>query len=327
MRGRRNTPKRLIWLAGNYRKQPEVFVRAASLVANLASPGTHSPNDLTAPQSRLIGDLAHMLTDEGHEYYDPARIDESGGTPDLEWLNEVRGKLTLKNYADVVLDSVRKGSYHEGENLDRSRYDRYVAWVGREVKRIIDARNQGTLKVPSGIQGRWERLEKSRADALARNPRLFLEEWDSDNYHPSAQHEEAARRFELLHTNLSTIVDWAAATRPNIMQLSYNQAIRRANAWHRKLEKEERQKGVEAGEVVFRFPDGWTVQRLTTFPHLKQEGKAMHHCVGQVPHYWRGMERGEIGIYSLRDPEGKPRVTLEMDLMYGEVIVQAGGRK
>jgi hypothetical protein len=318
MRGRRNTTKRLIWLAGNYRKQPEVFVRAASLVANLADPGTYSPpNDLTAPESRLIGDLAHLLTAEGRKYYDPDRLlpyeplIEQYGDPHPDWINEVRGKLSLKDYADAILDSVRKGSYHEGENLDRSRYDKYVAWLAREVKRIIDARNRGTLKVGSGTQRKWDTLDRSRAAALARNPRSFLLQWDADNYQPSAQHEEAGRRFKLIHTNLPAIVDWASDARPNIMQLSYNQAIRRSNAWHRELKKKEIAKAVEPGEVVFRFPDGWTVQKLSTRAHLQQEGAALDHCVGQARHYGDEMQEGRIEVYSLRDPEGRPWVTME----------------
>jgi hypothetical protein len=317
MRGRRNTTKRLIWLAGNYRKQPEVFVRAASLVANLASPGGYSPNDLTAPESRLIGDMAHLLTAEGGKYYNPDRLlpyeplIEQYGDPHPDWIDEVRGKLGLKDYADIVLDSVRKGNYHEGENLDRSRYDKYVAWVAREVKRIIDARNRGTLKVSRGTQEHWEFLERSRAAALARNPRSFLLRWDSDNYQPSARHEEAARRFGLIHTNLPGIVDWASGTRPNIMQLSYNQAIRRSNAWHRELKKKEIAESVEPGEVVFRFGDGWTVQKLSTRAHLKQEGAALQHCVGQARHYGDEMQEGKIEVYSLRDQKGSPWVTVE----------------
>ena len=313
MRGRRNTRKRLIWLAGNYRKQPEVFVRAASLVANLADPRTYSPpNDLTAPEGRLIGDLAHLMTGEGRKYYDPDRTDaDDPQNVHPDWIDEVRGKLSLKDYADAILDSVRKGNYHEGENLDRSRYDKYVAWVAREVKRIIDARNRGTLKVSSGTQEHWEFLDRSRAAALARNPRSFLLQWDSDNYQPSARHQAAVRRFDLIHTNLPGIVDWASDARPNIMQLSYNQAIRRSNAWHRELKKKEIAESVEPGEVVFRFGDGWTVQKLSTRAHLKQEGAALDHCVGQARHYGDEMQEGKIEVYSLRDQKGSPWVTME----------------
>jgi hypothetical protein len=316
MRGRRNTDKRLIWLAGNYRKQPEVFVRAASIVANLASPGraTH-PNDAFAPEGRLIGDLAHLMTGEGGKYYDLDQMERSDWgevDPHPDWINEVRGKISLKDYADTVLDSVRRGQYHEGENLDRSRYDKYVGWVGREVKRIIDARNQGTLKVGSGTQRRWDGLERSRAAALARNPRSFSLRWDSDNYHPSAQHQEAVRRFGLIHTSLPSIVDWASAARPNLMQLTYNQAKRQSNAWHRQMAKEKIERSVEPGEVVYQFPDGWTVQKLLTRAHLQQEGAALQHCVGQARHYGDDLAQGRIEIFSLRDPKGVPWVTMEV---------------
>lgn len=66
---------------------------------------------------------------------------------------------------------------------------------------------------------------------------------------------------------------------------------------------------VPQGEVVYAFDDGWTVQRLVDPEQLKVEGEVMQHCVGT---YCPTVASGETIIYSLRDPAGKPHVTMEM---------------
>lgn len=66
--------------------------------------------------------------------------------------------------------------------------------------------------------------------------------------------------------------------------------------------------------VVFRWPDGFFVQDLLA-EELATEGKAMGICVGQPSMgYDKAIRKGEIKIYSLRRPSGKPLFTMEMTL-------------
>jgi uncharacterized protein YjbI with pentapeptide repeats len=66
---------------------------------------------------------------------------------------------------------------------------------------------------------------------------------------------------------------------------------------------------IPQGKVIYEFKDGWTVQELPP-EALKAEGEAMQHCVGG---YCGQVEAGEAVIFSLRDPRGKPHVTMEYD--------------
>ena len=74
------------------------------------------------------------------------------------------------------------------------------------------------------------------------------------------------------------------------------------------------------GPVVARWGDGWTVQMPTTMEQLRQEGESMRHCLGgnRDQHgnspgggqYWQWSRDGEGIAFSVRDPDGIPRVTI-----------------
>jgi len=73
--------------------------------------------------------------------------------------------------------------------------------------------------------------------------------------------------------------------------------------------KAENRSAESKGHVVYEWPDGWTVEKLTTPEQLQHEGDEMGHCVGG---YCNQVENGESAIYSLRDPKGGPHATLEL---------------
>jgi uncharacterized protein YjbI with pentapeptide repeats len=64
------------------------------------------------------------------------------------------------------------------------------------------------------------------------------------------------------------------------------------------------------GEAVYTMPDGWTVQKLTTEEQLDAEGEYLQHCVGS---YFQKVNDGATSIYSLRDPDGFPHITIEYE--------------
>jgi len=70
----------------------------------------------------------------------------------------------------------------------------------------------------------------------------------------------------------------------------------------------------EGDEItVATLRDGYTVVRLMTPRALDVESKRMRHCVGHGA-YDEPLERGTIEIYSLRDPDGRPLITMEVAL-------------
>jgi len=78
---------------------------------------------------------------------------------------------------------------------------------------------------------------------------------------------------------------------------------------------------------------GYTLVRLLTPEALDLESSRMHHCVGHGS-YDRDLIAGDIQILSLRDPDGGPVVTLEIDVRGSKYrdgiwphIAQAQGRR
>jgi len=78
--------------------------------------------------------------------------------------------------------------------------------------------------------------------------------------------------------------------------------------------KRENREAVDQGQIVYKFHDGWTIQKLTTEEQLQFEGDEMGHCVGG---YGSEVESGRSAIYSLRDKKGMPRVTMEIEGLEG----------
>jgi hypothetical protein len=76
------------------------------------------------------------------------------------------------------------------------------------------------------------------------------------------------------------------------------------------LEDFEVEGDVPQGKVEHQWPDGWTIQRLVDPEQLEAEGEIMQHCVGS---YCPAVAAGQTIIYSLRDPKGKPHVTVEFN--------------
>lgn len=59
---------------------------------------------------------------------------------------------------------------------------------------------------------------------------------------------------------------------------------------------------------VMRFPNGYKWVRITNKASIIREGEKMHHCVGE---YCVSLLSGDTQIYSLRDRNNAPHVTLE----------------
>lgn len=64
-------------------------------------------------------------------------------------------------------------------------------------------------------------------------------------------------------------------------------------------------------ELVKQFENGYSLVRLLTPTALDRESGQMQHCIGQGA-YDQHLEGGEFEYLSLRDPTGKPHVTIEM---------------
>lgn len=168
-----------------------------------------------------------------------------------------------------------------------SRFDPLIPWLGREIAR-------GMLS------------------------------WDDRPAAPD-QHPDA---IDAVHAaqNLGHLVDWFHDAHPNLMDYALGDAIDEANRWMRRriqarideaadidhMRREDlRLYGVTDPVTVASWPDGASIVRLVTPTQLEEEGQRMSHCVGS---YWRNIADGSMAVFSYRDPTGKPRVTLALEL-------------
>jgi hypothetical protein len=157
--------------------------------------------------------------------------------------------------------------------------------------------------------GRW--WDDSRIDAPSRYDKLVPWIARSLASYPTPRSTNDMA-YALVNT-LGDIADWAEATRPDIMRLTLTQVLYRSRRWHAGLVRKAEAGEVDPGEIVFRFPDGWSVQRLATREQLKCEGGALAHCIGTVQSYGDYMLSGFADIYSMRDENGVPRYTFYIE--------------
>lgn len=91
-----------------------------------------------------------------------------------------------------------------------------------------------------------------------------------------------------------------------INQMSYPQAVKKAEKWVEKLQKEAKkiQELTEDIELIHDFGDGFKIVQLVGENAYKREGKLMRNCVAS--YFGR-----DTKIYSLRDKNNNPHATLE----------------
>lgn len=65
-------------------------------------------------------------------------------------------------------------------------------------------------------------------------------------------------------------------------------------------------------DVLVRWTDGATLQKLSTPQEFNAEGLSMQHCLRGVLHYYAEARRGDIQIWSYRNPQGIPQATIEV---------------
>lgn len=125
--------------------------------------------------------------------------------------------------------------------------------------------------------------------------------------------------------SLQLVLDWYRVTGINL-PLSYTRAEEAATEFKEelgteKLEKKEEIDQYKNKDVIYKFGDGFTIVRITDPEDLKIEGQLMGHCVGG---YCEKVKSGNTFIFSLRDPQNNPHVTIELD---NEGIVQIQGKE
>lgn len=118
-----------------------------------------------------------------------------------------------------------------------------------------------------------------------------------------------------LRKGFPMLIDWVRAVRPNLSTMHSPEALAAAAAWHRK-QPTRRELGAAAGTLLAEVPGVGTWRELAP-EDLAAESDAMKHCVGRTPVYAQGMRGGRTRILSLRNAEGRPLFTIELQKKMG----------
>lgn len=103
---------------------------------------------------------------------------------------------------------------------------------------------------------------------------------------------------------------WASENKVDMTRLTAEEALAQSKGYVSKVSQKAAQKEASdtANPVLYKFSDGWYVQELKTDEALKNEGDRMGHCVGG---YCAIVKSGKTRVFSLRNPKGGSRVTME----------------
>lgn len=112
-----------------------------------------------------------------------------------------------------------------------------------------------------------------------------------------------------INHELSFLVDFIDANGIDFENENYHGVVTAAYEWHNELaDAANDELQIESTDAVYTWPDGW---KIATVPpeQCSAEGEAMGHCVGS---YRQKLNNGEKRIYSLRDSNNRPHVTIEI---------------
>ena len=198
----------------------------------------------------------------------------------------------------------------------RRRLDRYLPWLASNFDAMLD---EGTQEA---FERRWIPTELIHREALTVRERAGDPQW-----------WQGVRGGGMLQTSwpewIGMVMDWVEAEGVDFMSMTPAQALLHAIEWHQQMSGGQHFRSpVPDGVRVAQWPDGAHIDRLVTKDQLRWEGTSMGHCIGGpigpdgiAPgggHYWQGVRDGHLAIFSYRDENGIPWVTIEYEIAHDD---------
>ena len=283
--------QRLLRIKNQYSHSPETAIRAIDMVLSML-PG-----------------MATKMTDGYPGVFWTKNALELLFQTDPETEQIINPDAGLPEYLEAVIDVIRK--------------DNLAVYTGTTTKLVAQLDPQGREIVwPYISHIPW--LSKQVADWVRAKDRGQISE------------ETLLVNLRRLRSRASHILDWALGTNAALGNFTFEQAEQAANLWHtqnqelsaRVTNQRKRASGEwfdsgdhdgqasQRGQVMHTFPNGWTVQRLTTPKQLLEEGNMgagggmLRHCIGTPSQPYVGQVRqGVMWADSLRTPENRPWLT------------------
>lgn len=215
---------------------------------------------------------------------DANNLSESGVLPVLDWWHGFEDPMWTLGPEAPPYDHQMQLRYLQ-EYLDDALppthdWDFIVPWVAKELGRLRKAIHRAQQRRERGLPPEAEGVVPGRG----------LDEYDYAN------------AVSILVSKTPAIAMWALQNRVDLNKTSLAEALEGVKDF-----EVEAEGTIPQGLVVYEYGDGWTMQRLDS-DALETEGELMQHCVGS---YCEEVEEDVVAIFSLRDPKGRPYVTIE----------------
>ena len=120
---------------------------------------------------------------------------------------------------------------------------------------------------------------------------------------------------------IGEVSDWVRRNNleHRITGFPWTEAVKQSSEWHEALIGKGASRRYIGRNVALSFGDGWTVERITNANDMAVEGTKLSGCQAD---YGKDVEAGKVVVYSLRDPDNEPHVTMGIK---GGNIVQIKG--
>jgi hypothetical protein len=208
---------------------------------------------------------------------------------------------------------------------------KFVSDLLRNLEPVLPEHNPADQIVP-WVAARVGRMEK-RLDAAQRNLLYWRTRDEEGPVVRASEMYDATKAYDgvlaavddfnhntsMLEGRANAISRWVDQTNPDLNRMSLDEVLEAVAVYAPSMPVE-----IAQGYVVYEFADGWTVQKLGP-SELHDEGEYMQHCVGG-DEYCNAVADDETVIWSLRDPGGRPHVTIEYNALEGS-FEQIEGRQ
>ena len=122
-------------------------------------------------------------------------------------------------------------------------------------------------------------------------------------------------------TNLDHIIDYLNTRTNNVSNMAVEEVFKQVKAWDEYLANRHKSEDGKI-KIIHKYDDGMYWAKLLSARALDYEGANMNHCVAN---YWKRVRDGYTCIYSLRDSNNKPHITVEYSTSY-KTISQVQGK-